>query len=63
MSYDLLAQLAYFIGTPSGSFCGGESAQAVKRQSLSTTVLSRTALMYKTTQNQFCEKKLTDGVD
>ena len=39
MSHDLLAQLAYFTGTPSGSFFEGESAQAVKSQSLSTTVL------------------------
>ena len=39
MSHDLLAKLAYFIGTPSGSVLGGESAQAVKSQSLSTTVL------------------------
>ena len=39
ISHDLLAQLAYFIRTPGGSFLGGESAQAVKSQSLSTTVL------------------------
>ena len=39
MSHDLLAKLAYFIGTTSGSVLGGESAQAVKSQSLSTTVL------------------------
>ena len=39
MSHDLLAQLAYFIGTPSGRFFGGESAQVVKNQSLLTTVL------------------------
>ena len=39
MSHDLLAQLAYFTGTPSGSFFEGESAQAVKSQSLSKTVL------------------------
>ena len=32
MSHDLLAQLAYFIGTPTGNFFGGDSAQAVKRQ-------------------------------
>ena len=39
MSHDLLAKLAYFIGTPSGSVLGGESAQAIKSQSLSTTIL------------------------
>ena len=39
MSHDLLAQLAYFIGTSRGSSLGGESTQVVESQSLSTTVL------------------------